>query len=120
MIELRSDLGGGKTTLTRGLVSGAGSIDPVSSPTFTVSKLYNTPRLTIYHFDFYRLQEAGLMAHELHDALQDTKGVVIVEWGDVVGDVLPEERVIVTIRKTDDGGRQIDISTSESFGYLLA
>ncbi len=120
MIELKSDLGGGKTTLTRGIARGAKSNDTVASPTFTLSKLYRTPTITIYHFDFYRLQEAGLMAHELHDALEDPAGVVIVEWGEVVQDVLPTERLTITINKTSDDGRELVCEYPDTLEYLLS
>jgi len=55
VIELVSDLGGGKTTFVRGLARGLGSADVVSSPTFTVSKVYKADKLELHHFDFYRL-----------------------------------------------------------------
>ena len=119
MIELKSDLGGGKTTLTRGIAKAAGSSDSVASPTFTISKVYKAPSLSVYHFDFYRLQEAGLMAHELHDALEDPKGVVVVEWGDVVQDVLPQDRITITIHKTSEGGRVISCVYPEAMRYLF-
>jgi len=61
IIELRSDLGGGKTTFTQGLAAGAGSKDAVSSPTFTLKKIYRAGELHIYHYDFYRLNEPGIL-----------------------------------------------------------
>jgi tRNA threonylcarbamoyladenosine biosynthesis protein TsaE len=84
VIELISDLGGGKTTFVRGVAKGAGSKDRVSSPTFTVSKVYEASNFDIHHFDFYRLEEAGLLAHELADYIGDPKSVVIIEWGKIV------------------------------------
>src|SRR5690606_23307454 len=65
VIELVSDLGGGKTTFTRGLVGGLKSTDTVASPTFTISREYTGGRLHVYHFDFYRLGEAGIVGDEL-------------------------------------------------------
>lgn len=119
VIELVSDLGGGKTTLTRGIARGAGSNSPVASPTFTISKVYDTTSLTLYHFDFYRLDEAGLMAHELHDALEDPRGVVIVEWGEVVRDVLPKEHLTIHIHKTDSEQRELVCTYPNSMEYLI-
>jgi tRNA threonylcarbamoyladenosine biosynthesis protein TsaE len=119
VIELVSDLGGGKTTFTRGLANGADSTDIVSSPTFTVSKVYTTPKLEIHHFDFYRLGEAGLIAHEVHDLLDDPKVVLVVEWGGVVEHVLPENRVTVTFTKTDDDLRSVAIDYEDSLDYLV-
>lgn len=119
VIELISDLGGGKTTLTRGIVRGAGSTDVVASPTFMISKIYNAAKSRVYHFDFYRLKKAGLMEHELHDALADPKAVVIVEWGDVVKHVLPENRLTIRIRKAADDERELACAYSSELAYLL-
>lgn len=119
MIELQSDLGGGKTTLTRGIAKGLGSYDVVASPTFTISKTYQANDKTLYHFDFYRLQEAGLMAHELHDAADDPHGIVVVEWGDIVQNVLPAHRLTISIDKTSDTGRTLVCKFPESLEYIL-
>src|ERR1700679_221405 len=80
VIELASDLGGGKTTFVRGLAQGAGSGDTVSSPSFTLTNQYEAGDLTIYHFDFYRLLEAGIVRDELAEVLADPQAVVVVEW----------------------------------------
>jgi tRNA threonylcarbamoyladenosine biosynthesis protein TsaE len=119
VIELLSDLGGGKTTFVRGLARGAASSDHVASPTFTVSKVYKTPKFSIHHFDFYRLQEAGLMEHELQDLLGDAKIVVVVEWGEVVKHILPERRLKIEISQTSNDGRELVISAHPSLEYLL-
>ncbi len=118
LIELISDLGGGKTTLTRGIVRGAASNDVVASPTFTISKVYKAPTFDIHHFDFYRLGEAGLMEHELHDLLGDPDVVVIVEWGDVVQHVLPEDRITIHIDKTPEGARKLKIGLPTELSYI--
>ncbi len=101
-VELISDLGGGKTTFTRGLVRGLGSFDLVSSPTFTIGKQYKSGEITCYHFDFYRLQEPGLATEELAEALEDEHGVIIVEWAESVASVLPENRIIISIELVKD------------------
>lgn len=119
VIELISDLGGGKTTLTRGIASGVGSSDVVGSPSFMISKVYKTPKFEIHHFDFYRLTEAGLMEHELHDVLNDPSAVVVVEWGGLVQHVLPEERLTIQINKTSDGGREMIIKFPQKLDYLM-
>lgn len=119
VIELISDLGGGKTTLTRGIARGAGSSDVVGSPTFTLSKLYTTQKFDIHHFDFYRLNEAGLMEHELHDLLGDPGVVVVVEWGDVIQHILPAERLTIQIEHAGDNGRKLTCKYAEELNYLL-
>ena len=119
IIELVSDLGGGKTTFTRGLAAGAASSDVVASPTFTVSKIYKTEKFEIHHFDFYRLGEAGLAAHELHDLLDDPSVVIVVEWGGIVEHVLPANRVTITIERTGENSRTITITYDDSLEYLV-
>lgn len=121
-IELVSDLGGGKTTFTRGLVRGLGSLDNVSSPTFTIGKQYTAGDKVCYHFDFYRLQEPGLVVEELSEALENPKGILVVEWADTVTDVLPSERVIITIERVadDSESRKMTISVPENLSYVTS
>ncbi len=118
-IELISDLGGGKTTFSRGLVRGSGSTDAVSSPTFTISRVYTAPKFAIHHFDFYRLPDAGLAAHELHDIINDPEIVIIVEWSDVVAHVLPENRLKIVITSTGDESRTLTLTYPDSLEYLV-
>lgn len=119
VIELVSDLGGGKTTLVRGLARGFGSTAHVSSPTFTISQEYKAGGRTLYHFDFYRLHEAGIMADELAEAAHDPDAVVVVEWGDIVADVLPTDRVTITIRAVTENDREFAIALPANRSYLL-
>lgn len=119
--ELSSDLGGGKTTFARGLAAGAGSTDQVASPTFTISKQYQANKLRMYHYDFYRLQEAGLVSEELAETINDPSSVNIIEWADTVNDVLPQNRVKITIHRSADSetARTLDITVPAEYGYLL-
>ncbi len=119
VIELVSDLGGGKTTFTRGLVRGAGSPDRVASPTFTVVRQYDAPKLNIFHFDFYRLDDPGIIVDELREYLSDPWTVVVVEWSDVVREVLPKNRTTITISAVGETERAIDCTFSPKFSYLF-
>jgi len=108
VIELIGDVGVGKTTLTRGLAEGLGVKEPVTSPSFTISKVYALPdggRLV--HYDFYRIGEPGLMAEDLAENLTDPRNVVVIEWGGTVADLLPEKRKTIKIEYDDDGGRRV-------------
>ncbi len=120
-IELSSDLGGGKTTFTRGLVAGAGSTDQVSSPTFTISKQYRAGELIIYHYDFYRLQEPGLVIEELAESIGDERAVIVIEWAQTVAHVLPVKRATVIIKRQAeaDTARMITIQSDDSLDYLF-
>jgi tRNA threonylcarbamoyladenosine biosynthesis protein TsaE len=119
VIELVSDLGGGKTTFARGLVRGLGSRDTVASPTFTISKVYDADSLQVHHFDFYRLPEAGIIADELAEVAGDPHIVTLVEWADVVRHVLPVERLTISIRQTPEGARELTIKSPLSLRYIL-
>ena len=119
VIELVSDLGGGKTTFTRGLVRGTGSTDQVASPTFMLSREYAAPEFTIAHFDFYRLGEAGIVADELAEGIGDPKYVSVVEWGEIVHDVLPENRLTIHIAQTGEDTRQLLFEYPLALAYLV-
>lgn len=119
VIELVSDLGGGKTTFTRGLVRGTGSTDRVASPTFTLSREYSAPHFTVAHFDFYRLAEAGIVADELAEFIGDPAYVCVVEWGDGVQDVLPKDRLTVRIVQKGEDMRDIVLEYTPEISYLV-
>lgn len=119
VIELVSDLGGGKTAFVRGLARGMGSSDHVASPTFTISREYHTDKLTLYHFDFYRLHEPGIMTAELAEIIDDRQAVVAVEWSDIVQHVLPEKRVTVKLVSTGDTVRLLKFTYPPELAYLI-
>jgi tRNA threonylcarbamoyladenosine biosynthesis protein TsaE len=119
VIELVSDLGGGKTTLVRGLAEGFGSDDKVASPTFTVSKVYKAGKKELHHFDFYRLSDPGILAYELHDLVGDPLAVTVIEWADVAHHVLPEERLTIRLKRTGDEERELSFEYPETLKYLL-
>jgi tRNA threonylcarbamoyladenosine biosynthesis protein TsaE len=121
VIELRSDLGGGKTTFVKGLVRGSGSADRVSSPTFTLSRIYKTAGFEIHHFDFYRLDDPGILADQLAETIQGGN-VVIVEWAGIVEDVLPTERIAIEFKPTaaSPDEREIVLTYPESARDLIA
>lgn len=119
VIELVSDLGGGKTTLVRGLARGAGSADHVSSPTFTMSKTYTAGQLQLHHFDFYRLNEPGIMADELAEIIDDPQNVAIIEWSDIVQHVLPDQRLTIRIKQTTEDERVFELYVPAAYSYLL-
>lgn len=119
VIELVSDLGGGKTTFVRGLMRGLGSSDKVASPTFTISRMYAAGDLTVHHFDFYRLAEPGIIADELAEVVADPKAIAVIEWADVVQHVLPESRITIRIRQTPEGDRQLSFRYPASLHELM-
>lgn len=119
VIELVSDLGGGKTAFVRGLARGMGSHDQVASPTFTISREYHSDNLTLYHFDFYRLHEPGIITAELAEFIHDPKAVVAIEWSDIAKHVLPEKRVTVHLTLTGETNRQLQFTYPKELAYLI-
>lgn len=120
VIELISDLGGGKTAFVKGIAQGAGSKDVVSSPSFTLTNQYQAGDKTIHHFDFYRLTEPGILKDEISEIISNRQNITIIEWADLVADTLPDERLRIKISVSGDNSRKFDISSPESLAYLLA
>ena len=109
VLELLGDVGAGKTTLTRGIAKGLGVDDSVTSPSFTLSKEYYGQKYRLVHYDFYRLSDPGIMAEDLAEAINDPKTIVIVEWGQSIQNVLPENRKVVEILYIDEKTREVEI-----------
>ena len=108
VIELIGDVGAGKTTFTRGLAEGLGVKEPITSPSFTISKSYALPNNKhLVHYDFYRLNDPGLMSEELNESINDQDAITVIEWGESVAGILPEDRIIVKIEYTENGNRII-------------
>lgn len=119
VIELISDLGGGKTAFVRGLAKGMGSNDLVTSPSFTLTNEYASDQFRLHHYDLYRLREAGTMRHELKEICGDPKKVVVIEWADIVEDVLPEAHLRVNIKSTGETDREFQFSYPKDYSYLF-
>lgn len=107
VIELVGDVGAGKTTFTRGLAKGLGVTEAVTSPSFTISKRYAFPGGELVHYDFYRLDDPGIMRDELGETLSEPNSVVVVEWGGDVVDLLPEHKHHLEIKLNENGSRTI-------------
>lgn len=116
IIELVGDVGAGKTTLLKGIAEGLGVKEDVQSPSFTINRVYHIrDDLILAHYDFYRLTDAGIMEHELQEALDDKQTIVAIEWSDLVEGVLPSNRLRITIVPlTEDSRRVIVEATGES------
>lgn len=101
VICLNGDLGSGKTIFTKGFAQAMG-IDEITSPTFTIIKEYNG-ELPLYHMDVYRLEDSkeNLGIEEYFDM----GGVTIIEWSNIIKDILPEERLEIKIKIVDENTR---------------
>ena len=126
IVELVGDVGAGKTTLTRGIAKGLGIKEPVTSPSFTISKRYafrlnpqtqvasqkssakNTQSVgELIHYDFYRLEDPGLMVEDFAESISSPSTVTIIEWGGSVKNLLPDGHLTYRIELNDDGTRTI-------------
>lgn len=110
VIELVGDVGAGKTTLTRGIAEGLGVKEPVTSPSFNISKRYIFPNGTLVHYDFYRLPEPGIMQEDLLESFNDSQTITIMEWANSVAELLPEKHVRVEIALNEDGSRNVEVT----------
>lgn len=96
---LVGDLGVGKTVFTQGIAEGLGITEPVSSPTFTIVQVYEEGRLPFYHFDVYRIGDIEEMEEIGYDDYFFGKGICLIEWAELIEEILPEDRISITIEK---------------------
>jgi tRNA threonylcarbamoyladenosine biosynthesis protein TsaE len=131
-LELVGDVGAGKTTFTRYLAQGLGVKSPITSPSFTISKHYfftpkthersadencdNRPNTTpiaeksdfeLIHYDFYRLDDPGLMADDLAESLSNPNVITVLEWADSVANILPDNHLKITFEILPNGPREL-------------
>ena len=96
---LNGDLGVGKTVFTQGVAAGLGITEPVSSPTFTIVQVYEEGRLPFYHFDVYRIGDIEEMEEIGYDDYFFGEGICLIEWAELIRDILQEKRIEITIEK---------------------
>lgn len=101
---LSGDLGTGKTVFTQGVAAGLGIEETVNSPTFTILQIYEEGRLPFYHFDVYRIGDVEEMDEIGYEDYFYGQGVCLIEWAELIGEILPEERIRVTIEKDLEKG----------------
>src|SRR5436309_9150015 len=104
VLVLTGELGAGKTTLVRGIARGLGATEHVASPTFTLVREYVTGRIPVAHVDVYRLDRIQDVVDLALEELENGACVLIVEWGDAVGDLLPDDRLRVELTSEDPTG----------------
>lgn len=120
VLELSGDVGAGKTTFVKGLAVGMAIDEDVQSPSFTVSRVYDArDGLQLAHYDFYRLQDAGIMANELDEVIRDDTIVTAVEWADIVEGVLPAKRLRIQFSSPSETDRTLEFSGLEKLTEQL-
>ena len=111
VIELIGDVGAGKTTFVRGLAEGLGIKEPITSHSFTISKSYTFDKnKTLIHYDFYRLNDPGIMTEDLSENLKNPNNIIVIEWSDSIKDILPKNHTIINIKYNDDNSREVTVS----------
>ena len=96
---LSGDLGTGKTAFAQGFAQGLGIEDYVNSPTFTIMQIYDKGRLPLYHFDVYRIGDSSEMDELGYEEYFFGNGVSLVEWPEMIEDILPDDAIRITIEK---------------------
>ena len=101
---LDGDLGTGKTVFTQGVAAGLGITEAISSPTFTIIQEYDTGRPPLYHFDVYRIGDIEEMEEIGYDDYFFGEGICLIEWADLIREILPEHVIRITIEKDLEKG----------------
>ena len=96
---LIGDLGVGKTVFSQGMAKGLGIEDAVNSPTFTILQIYDEGRLPFYHFDVYRIGDIAEMDEIGYEECFYGDGVCLIEWADLIEEILPEKYIRITVQK---------------------
>jgi tRNA threonylcarbamoyladenosine biosynthesis protein TsaE len=114
IVALSGDLGTGKTYLTKGIARGLGVSEQyqITSPTFTLINEY-PGRLTLYHFDLYRLESFLDMINLGYEEYLFGKGVSVIEWAEKASDILPDETIFVSLTYLDENRRKMVISGND-------
>ncbi len=99
VIALSGDLGAGKTVFAKGFAKGLGIEETVNRPTFTILQIYEGGRLPFYHFDVYRIGDISEMDEIGFDEYTLGSGASLIEWADLIEEILPEDTVRITIER---------------------
>lgn len=101
---LIGDLGVGKTVFTQGVAKGLGITEPVNSPTFTIVQVYEEGRMPFYHFDVYRIGDVEEMDEIGYEDYFYGEGLCLIEWANLIEEILPEHYTEITIEKDLEKG----------------
>ncbi len=115
VFTLVGDLGVGKTVFTKGLAKGLEIEEPISSPTFTIVQVYDEGRLPFYHFDVYRIGDVEEMDEIGYEDYVYGEGVSLIEWANLIEEILPDHYTEITIEKNLEKGFDYRKITVEEF-----
>lgn len=115
VIAFKGGLGAGKTTFTRGIAVGLGLGDNVTSPTFALVNEYIGKKISLYHFDMYRIETSDDLESTGFYDYPFEGNVVAVEWSENIADALPENTIYISINTIDDDTREITVENGDKY-----
>ena len=107
LLALAGDLGAGKTTLAQAICAGYGVMEPLTSPTFALVHRYAAPRSPVYHLDLYRIQQPAELVNLGWDEIVASHALVIVEWPERAGDLIPAGHVPIDLEYAPDADHRV-------------
>ena len=115
VVVLEGELGAGKSELARGIAKGLGVTETVTSPSFTILNVYESGKLPLYHFDWYRLESSEELYELGMDEYLGGSGIALVEWPAQCPDAVPEECLRIRITATGENSRRIETESCGGF-----
>lgn len=109
IVCLNGDLGAGKTTFTQFVFSALGVKSPVSSPTFSILKIYQGDKFRLNHFDTYRITDMEAIEAGFDEILEDKDSVSFIEWSENISSLIPSKHIDVNIKILDENSREFEI-----------
>lgn len=118
VILLEGELGAGKSELARGIARGLGVAETVTSPSFTILNVYESGRLPLYHFDWYRLESAEELFELGMDEYLGGDGIALVEWPGKCPEAIPEDHLLIGIEADGENTRRLNAEPAGRFRHI--
>ena len=119
VILLEGELGAGKSELARGIAKGLGVTETVTSPSFTILNVYESGRIPLYHFDWYRLNSAEELFELGMDEYLGGDGIALVEWPEICPEAVPEDCLRIRIEATGENERRLYAEPAGRFRHII-
>ena len=119
VILLEGELGAGKSELARGIAKGLGVTETVTSPSFTILNVYESGKIPLYHFDWYRLESAEELFELGMDEYLGGDGIALVEWPEICPEAVPEDYLRIRIEATGENERRLSAEPAGRFRHII-
>lgn len=116
-VVLQGELGAGKSEFARGIARGLGIAGPVPSPSFTILNAYDEGKIPLYHFDWYRIQDAEEISEMGMEEQIGGDGIALIEWSERAPEAVPEKHLQVNIRALDEDTREFTFTPQGGFPF---